>query len=40
VVSFDDIQAELPSGTATVTAEERAWIVAARRSAVSERFGY
>jgi len=40
VVSFDDIQAELPSGTATVTAEERAWIVAARRSAVRERFGY
>jgi hypothetical protein len=38
VVAFDDIHASLPSGTATVTAEERASILAARRSAVRERF--
>ena len=39
VVPFDDIDAELPSETATVTAEERASILAARRRAVRERFG-
>jgi hypothetical protein len=39
VVPFGDIRAELPSDTATVTAEQRASILAARRRAVSERFG-
>jgi hypothetical protein len=39
VVAFDDIGAELPSGTATVTPEERKSILAARRRAVRERFG-
>jgi hypothetical protein len=40
LVRFDDIRAELPAQTATVTAEERASILAARRRAVRERFGY
>jgi hypothetical protein len=39
VVPFGDIRAELPSDTATVTAEQRASILSARRSAVCERFG-
>jgi len=39
VVQFDDIHAELPSGTTKVTPEERASILAARRRAVRERFG-
>lgn len=39
VVPFDQIQAELPSDTARVTAEDRASILAARRRAVHERFG-
>jgi hypothetical protein len=38
VVSFDNIHAQLPSDTATVTAEERASIITARRNAVRERF--
>ena len=38
VVTFDDIRAALPSDTTTVTAEERASILAARRHAVHERF--
>ena len=38
VVPFDDIRAELPSDTATVTAEQRASVIAARRNAVRERF--
>ena len=38
VVPFDQVHAELPSDTATVTAEERASILAARRRAVRERF--
>ena len=36
---FDDIHAELPSDTKTVTADERTSILAARRRAVRERFG-
>jgi hypothetical protein len=39
VVPFGDIRAHLPSDTATVTAEQRASILSARRSAVCERFG-
>jgi hypothetical protein len=39
VVPFDDIHAELPSDTTTVTPEERTSILAARRRAVRERFG-
>jgi len=39
VVSFDDIHAELPPDTTTVTAEERASILTARRRAVRQRFG-
>jgi hypothetical protein len=39
VVPFGDIRAQLPSDTATVTAEQRASILSARRSAVCERFG-
>jgi hypothetical protein len=39
VVPFDDIHAELPSDTATVTSEERKSILAARHRAVRERFG-
>jgi hypothetical protein len=39
VVPFDDIHAELPSGTAKVTLEKRASVLAARRLAVHERFG-
>lgn len=38
VVPFDDIRAQLPPDTATVTAEQRACILAARREAVRERF--
>ena len=38
VVPFDDIRAELPSDIATVTAEQRASVIAARRNAVRERF--
>ncbi|MEB3981651.1 DUF1214 domain-containing protein [Mycobacterium sp. 663a-19] len=38
LVSFDDVRAELP-GTATVTTEERAAVLATRRRAVRERFG-
>jgi len=39
VVPFDNIHAELPPDTKTVTAEERKSILAARRRAVHERFG-
>ncbi len=39
VVSYDNIRAELPSDTALVTSEQRTSILAARRRAVSERFG-
>ena len=39
VVAFDDIRAELPSDTTTVTRQGRASILAARRRAVRERFG-
>jgi hypothetical protein len=39
VVPFDDIHAELPADTTTVTAEERASILTARRRAVRQRFG-
>jgi hypothetical protein len=39
LVPFDDIQAELPSDTKMVTADERTSILAARRRAVRERFG-
>ncbi len=39
VVPFADIRAELPPDTTTVTAEERASVLAARRRAVRERFG-
>ncbi|MEE2855018.1 MAG: DUF1214 domain-containing protein [Actinomycetota bacterium] len=39
VVPFDDVHTELPPGTAQVTPEERAGILAARRRAVHERFG-
>jgi hypothetical protein len=38
VVPFDQIQAHLPSDTATVTAQQRASVIAARRNAVRERF--
>jgi hypothetical protein len=38
VVPFDDIHAQLPPDTATVTAQQRATIIAARREAVRERF--
>ncbi len=38
VVPFHDIRAELPSDIATVTAEQRASVIAARRNAVRERF--
>ncbi|EID13469.1 hypothetical protein MXEN_10661 [Mycobacterium xenopi RIVM700367] len=38
VVPFDDIASALPAETKTVTAKERAAIVAARRQAVHERF--
>src|ERR1700733_2763562 len=38
VVPFDQVHAELPSDTATVTAQQRASIIAARRNAVRERF--
>ena len=37
VVPFDDIHAELPPDTTTVTAEERASILAARRRAVRRK---
>lgn len=39
VVPYGDILAELPPGTALVTPQQRASILAARRSAVRERFG-
>ncbi len=39
VVPFGDIPAHLPPDTATVTPRERASVIAARRSAVRERFG-
>jgi hypothetical protein len=39
IVPFDGIRAELPSGTAQVTPDERKSILAARRRAVHERFG-
>lgn len=39
VVPFDDLAAELPSDTATITSEARKFILAARRRAVRERFG-
>jgi hypothetical protein len=39
VLPFDDIHAELPADTTTVTAEERASILTARRRAVRQRFG-
>jgi hypothetical protein len=38
VVPFDQVHAALPSDTATVTVEERASILTARRKAVRERF--
>ncbi|WP_442791309.1 DUF1214 domain-containing protein [Mycobacterium sp. Aquia_216] len=38
VVPFDKIHAHLPSDTATVTAQQRASVIAARRKAVRERF--
>lgn len=38
VVPFDDIHAALPPDTAMVTPEQRAGIIAARRTAVRERF--
>ena len=38
VVPFDEIRAQLPADTATVTAQERAAVIAARRNAVRERF--
>jgi len=38
VVPFAVVASELPAGTATVSAEERADIIAARRRAVHERF--
>jgi hypothetical protein len=38
VVPFNEIRAALPADTATVTAEERASVIAARRNAVRERF--
>lgn len=38
VVPFDEIHAQLPSDTATVSAQQRASIIAARRNAVRERF--
>jgi hypothetical protein len=38
VVPFDQVHAALPSDTATVTVEERASILTARRTAVRERF--
>jgi hypothetical protein len=38
VVPFQDIRAALPSDTATMTAEQRASVIAARRHAVRERF--
>ena len=38
VVAFDDVAAELPAGTATVTPDERAATIAWRRRAVYERF--
>nr|WP_245835971.1 DUF1214 domain-containing protein [Mycobacterium rhizamassiliense] len=38
VVPFDEIRAALPADTATVTAEERASVIASRRNAVRERF--
>lgn len=39
VVPFDDLAAELPSDTATITSQARKFILAARRRAVRERFG-
>ena len=39
LVPFDDVRAELPSDTTMVSADERTSILAARRSAVRERFG-
>jgi hypothetical protein len=38
-VPFEQIATELPSDTTTVTPEERSSVLAARRRAVSERFG-
>ena len=38
VVNFADIASALPAGTAKVSPEQRATIVAARRRAVHERF--
>ncbi|ORV56111.1 hypothetical protein AWC05_11995 [Mycobacterium florentinum] len=38
VVPFDDIRAQLPADTATVTPEQRSSAIAARREAVRERF--
>ena len=38
VVKFADIASALPAGTAKVSPEQRAAIVAARRRAVHERF--
>jgi hypothetical protein len=39
VVPFDELDTALPAGTARVTAGQRAAVVAARRAAVSRRFG-
>jgi hypothetical protein len=39
IVPFEQVAAELPSGTTRVTPEERLSILAARRRAVRERFG-
>ena len=38
VVAFDDIASALPADTKTVTADERATVLDARRRAVHERF--
>jgi hypothetical protein len=39
IVPFEEIAAELPSDTSRVTPEERSSVLAARRRAVTERFG-
>lgn len=38
VVKIDDVMSELPAGTATTTADERARVIEARRRAVHARF--
>jgi hypothetical protein len=39
IVPFEEIATKLPSDTSRVTAEERSSVLAARRRAVTERFG-